>query len=508
MWSSKKTVAPPTAIAGGSAQGRSSTAFSILQPIPVNASSSKEFGKGSNAEPRLGRLPASLHAHILSFLPVSDIPRYASTCKQLARLVKTTDKIWKVKCEVLGVQVDTVAQTDKQQEDATGSASTHGGRQRHRGTGSISSLKSMTNPTVAPLASGQRLPGAFAFEDDEDEDEFGAFSESMTNPARRDSKNGGRIAVLGKPPPSSASKKPNGTPNLMDLDAFDDFDFDSVPMPSNAKSPEKAKGAPRSGFFALPAVNVADVRRTSSISRTQAKPPSPWYEAYTEVHTQLMPYVRILRSASSSPAQQGGSTSAHLTPTQTLAFLFPSSHSPNSPVPGPLPLVDQATVLARLVLLLTPLIEPTADWAWIRRVLIGGGGVIDRWDGSCLSGFEGLERRATSSTTQPAGSLSGSDEKLVEEMRRVAGASWKVHTSMARSKVLSSPSSSRSRFRSTGSGKGTGISFTAGLGGWGGIGGSDGDDAGWELGRVWVEKREVFYESGSGGKWDSGENIV
>ena len=286
MWSSKKTVAPPTAIAGGSAQGRSSTAFSILQPIPVNASSSKGSGKISTAEPRLGRLPASLHAHILSFLPVSDIPRYASTCKQLARLVKTTDKIWKVKCEVLGVQVDTVAQTDKQQEDATGSASTHGGRQRHRGTGSISSLKSMTNPTVAPLASGQRLPGAFAFEDDEDEDEFGAFSESMTNPARRDSKNGGRIAVLGKPPPSSASKKPNGTPNLMDLDAFDDFDFDSVPMPSNAKSPEKAKGAPRSGFFALPAVNVADVRRTSSISRTQAKPPSPWYEAYTEVHTQ------------------------------------------------------------------------------------------------------------------------------------------------------------------------------------------------------------------------------
>ena len=55
---------------------------------------------------------------------------------------------------------------------------------------------------------------------------------------------------------------------------------------------------------------------------------------------------------------------------------------------------------------------------------------------------------------------------------------------------------------------GTGISFTAGLGGWGGIGGTDADEAGWELGRVWVEKREVFYESGSGGKWDSGENIV
>jgi recyclin-1 len=26
----------------------------------------------------------------------------------------------------------------------------------------------------------------------------------------------------------------------------------------------------------------------------------------------------------------------------------------------------------------------------------------------------------------------------------------------------------------------------------------------WECGRVWVEKREVFYETG---KWDAGENI-
>lgn len=452
----------------------------------------------------------SLHLRVLSYLPVSDIPRYATTCRQLAGLVRTDDKAWKTKCQILGVEV---GESDGKQEEGAGriGVSTEDG-QRHRRMSSIPSLKSMTNPPdVGPAGPGRKQPGAFAFEDKEvdDEDGFGAFSETMatSGSARRDSRSGARLAVTGKSSPASG-KRANGTPNLLDMDAFDDFDFDSVPMPSNAKSPEKAKGAQKSGFFALPAATVADLQRKSSTSRTQTKPPSPWYEAYKRVHVQLMPYVRILRSASSSPAQQGNNSSTHLTPTQTLALLFPSSHSSDSPVPGPLPLVDQATILARLVLLLTPLIEPTADWAWIRRVLIGGGGVIDRWDGGCLSGFEGLERRATSSAPNHAGGTAASDEKLVEEMRRVAGASWKVHTSMERSKSLSSPSSSRSRIRPSGSGHRTGLSFTAGLGGWGGIGGLDGEEAGWELGRVWVEKREVFYESGSGGKWDSGENIV
>lgn len=592
MWSSKKTAAaPPSAIAGPSSAsstvGRNT--FSVLQPTLVNntsqGSSNSNFkGKNSNTnrEPWIGRLPASLHSRVLSYLPVPDIPRYAAACKQLNRLVRNDVGTWKVKCEILGVTLDSMpsqAETEgreRQHGDEPGmtgfglgitTTNTNGNGEgnRHRIQGSVSTLKSMTNPSATATAgSGMGKPGAFVFEDnDNDEDDFGDFNETITttttttsstiipggSPVRRDDREGG--GLLGPTHHSAAvsannnnnvnkmQMKNSGTPNLMDFsDGFDDLDFDfgSVPMPSNDnyKSPEKARGGKgvnpqKSGFFALPAVNMLDPRTKTQMQGAGNRRPmdmesgsSLWYEAYKRVHTQLMPYVRILRttsSSSTSASQEGGggsSTKTNLTPTQTLALLFPSSHSPDSPVPGPLPLVDQADVLARLVLLLTPLIEPCADWAWLRRVLVGGGGVVDRWDGGCLSGFEGLERRVRSSGGVTAGpgigpgadAVTGVDEKLVQEMRRVAGASWKVYTSLARSKALSSPSSSRSRIRSNGSGKGTGISFTAGLGGWGGIGGTDADEAGWELGRVWVEKREVFYESGSGGKWDSGENIV
>ncbi|KAH8079635.1 exocyst complex component Sec10-domain-containing protein [Filobasidium floriforme] len=623
MWSSKKTAAAPTAIAGGPSSASSTggrNTFSILQPTLVNNTSQGNFnsnsnsnfnvkGKNSNTNRELwiGRLPASLHRKVLSYLPVPDVPRYAAACKQLSGLVRNAEETWKVKCEVLGVSLGLDSISTAETSTSTGTGTSVSGRERqggdededgmtgfglgisttntngsgngegnrHRAQGSISNLKSMTNPAAAGK------PGAFAFEDnDDEEDDFGDFSGSGTIP------NSGQTKTTGLARRYSNSKslnvnsqgidievpstfktnipgvattggaghskmKNSGTPNLMDFsDGFDDLDFDfgSVPMPSNsAKSPEKSRGRgtaghlQKSGFFALPAVavNMLDPRtktRTQTQGMETETSSSPWYETYKRVHSQLMPYVRILRTTSStstSSSQEGGggnSTKTNLTPTQTLSLLFPqtSSHSPDSPVPGPLPLVDQATVLARLVLLLTPLIEPCADWAWLRRVLVGGGGVVDRWDGGCLSGFEGLERRVRSSgggTGGPgggsgagAGVAAGSavDEKLVQEMRRVAGASWKVYTSMARSKALSSPSNSRSRFRSngsgsgkgTGTGTGTGISFTAGLGGWGGIGGTDADEAGWELGRVWVEKREVFYESGSGGKWDSGENIV
>ena len=410
---------------------------------------------------------------------------------------------------MLGVDADTAGAAQRHEKNGTSSplVPSQSGRagSHRRGQSSLSSLKEMTNPTD----SARRPPGAFVFEDtgdaQDDEDDFGDFSENFSSSSSMAvPKPNAKLTTLSKPP---TGKKPNGTPNLMDLDGFDDFDFNAVPLPSNTQSPAKNKERPRSGFFALPAA-VPEHPRASAPPRSTGKPAGRWYETYKRVHTELMPYVKILRISSSSPNQPGNSSSSHLTPTQTLALLFPSSHSPDSPVPGPLPLVDQATVLGRLVLFLTPLIEPSADWAWIRRVLIGGGGVIDRWDGGCLSGFENLERRSQASQPDAAGKKTANDDKLVEEMRKVAGASWSVHTALARSKALSTPSSSRTRSKSNGNANSTGLSFTTGLGAWGGLGSSEADEAGWELGRVWVEKREVFYESGSGGKWDSGENIV
>jgi recyclin-1 len=508
MWRSKKSAAPPPPIATQQ-HGRPSSSFSVLQPTPVNTSGPGAGASPKRQEPKIGRLPVSIHARILSYLPVPEVPRYALGCRALAQLVRTDEGTWKTRCLVLGLEPDTskIHQSDEGIIEGSPNLSDQNGRagQHRRGQSSLSSLREMTNPPDA----ARRPPGAFVFEETGDvqdnDDEFGDFSGSFSaSSSTATPQPSGKIATLGKPP---TGKKPNGTPNLMDLDGFEDFDFNTVPLPSNAQSPAKKKDRPRSGFFALPAA-APEHPRASTLQRSTGKPPGLWYETYKRVHTELMPYVKILRISSSSPHNPGTTSSSHLTPTQTLALLFPSSHSHDSPVPGSLPLVAQATVLSRLVLFLTPIIEPSADWAWIRRVLIGGGGVIDRWDGGCLSGFENLERRSQASQPEGAIRRTANDDKLVEEMRGVAGASWSVHTALARSKVLSAPSSNRTRNKSNGNGNSTGVSFTTGLGAWGGLGGAEADETSWELGRVWVEKREVFYESGSGGKWDSGENIV
>jgi recyclin-1 len=483
------------------------SSFSVLQPTLVNGNSNAS--KSSTPETKIGILPINLHANILFYLPIGDVPRYAQTCRALAQLVKSDDRSWRYRCQTLGIS--------ELHQDEPINVESRGGAGHHRGQSSISSLKSITTPRTVQGTFGDHhqtrrnraSSGAFEFtEPAQAEDDFGDFSETIP------SHNTGIPKLQNGTQPARG-----GTiQNLMDLDgddaAFEDFDFSSVPLPSNTKSikPSETKkpNGSQSGFFALPipspAKSTANRHRITSVSR---RPTSVWYQAFKEIHLKLVPYVRILRTSSSAPSTSAAalsSNSSHLTPTQTLNLLFPPAHSSDSPVPTSLPLLEQAKTLALLVLYLTPVIEPTSDWAWIRRVLIGGGGVIDRWDGNRLNAFENLERRLDA-TSKTIGTGNRDADKVVMEMRSVAESSWAVHAALHRSKILSSPPA---RIKSKSQAQ-NGLSFTSGLGKWAGLGmGGVGDDAdeSWELGRVWVEKREVFYESGAGGKWDSGENIV
>ena len=108
----------------------------------------------------------------------------------------------------------------------------------------------------------------------------------------------------------------------------------------------------------------------------------------------------------------------------------------------PLPLSKQAERLLTLLLFLSPRLQPLRDWGFLRQALLSA---ADRFDSTCLVAFE-------------MGDSKG-DEKA---MRIAADGSWKV---------------------------------------WDAGGGAREQ---WECGRVWVEKREVFYETG---KWDAMENI-
>lgn len=117
---------------------------------------------------------------------------------------------------------------------------------------------------------------------------------------------------------------------------------------------------------------------------------------------------------------------------------------PPSPVTSlPLPLDQQADRLLSLLLFLSPDLQPLHDWGFLRQALLAA---ADRFDSTCLVAFEVADSR-----------------KDEDGMRAAAESSWKV---------------------------------------WEAGGGSRDQ---WECGRVWVEKREVFYETS---KWDAMENIV
>lgn len=126
-----------------------------------------------------------------------------------------------------------------------------------------------------------------------------------------------------------------------------------------------------------------------------------------------------------------------------------SSH-PDSPA---VTLLTQARVLHLLARFLSPAIKPVSTWE-IRLAALKGS--LDRFDASLLTAFDAAD--------------TGDDE---ERMKEAASASWEVSICM------------------NGIGRRT-SKF--------GVAGGD-----WEMGRLWAEKREVFYEQG---KWDPSANFT
>ncbi|KAK4689590.1 recyclin-1, partial [Tremellales sp. Uapishka_1] len=143
----------------------------------------------------------------------------------------------------------------------------------------------------------------------------------------------------------------------------------------------------------------------------------------------------------------------HHTDLLPLCMHLRSSPSPSSTLsllfpPSPttsLPpsLTAQSALLLSLLLFLSSKLQPLHDWGFLRQALLLA---ADRFDSSCLVAFE----VADSKKDEPG-------------MSAAAESSWKVWEA----------------------------------------GGGRRDE--WECGRVWVEKREVFYEKG---KWDATENII
>jgi recyclin-1 len=205
------------------------------------------------------------------------------------------------------------------------------------------------------------------------------------------------------------------------------IDFDDLPLPSRAGA-----GGKQSGFFALtPSSTQTPKAKTNGTSSNSTSfsyggpigkfQPGIWYTTYKEHHVSLVPLCRHLQSSPS--------------PSSTLALLFPP--------PSTMSLVEQSQTLLKLLLFLSPALQPLRDWGFLRQALLTAS---DRFDSTCLVAFEVADSKHN-----------------LDGMKSAAEASWSV--------------------------------WEAG----------SGTREQWECGRVWVEKREVFYETS---KWDSLENIV
>ncbi|KAF8059557.1 exocyst complex component Sec10-domain-containing protein [Lyophyllum atratum] len=164
---------------------------------------------------------------------------------------------------------------------------------------------------------------------------------------------------------------------------------------------------------------------------------------YIRAHTLLKPLAQTL--GSTPPHLVLSALSTFLAPTPGLKSPLspPSSSSSTTSAAQDIPLRTRAKTLHLLALFLSPPIQPLRPWRPLSAALRAA---TDRFDASMLAAFDGADGRG--------------DEV---GMREAAEASWEV---------------------------------------WAGTGGVVGE---WEMGKVWAEKREIFYVQG---RWDPMGNFT
>ncbi|KAF8074174.1 exocyst complex component Sec10-domain-containing protein [Lyophyllum atratum] len=164
---------------------------------------------------------------------------------------------------------------------------------------------------------------------------------------------------------------------------------------------------------------------------------------YIRAHTLLKPLAQTLGSTPPHLVLSALSTFLATAPAPAPALSPPSSSSSTGGAAPDIPLRTRAKTLHLLALFLSPPIQPLRAWRPLSSALRAA---TDRFDASMLAAFDGADGRG--------------DEV---GMREAAEASWEV---------------------------------------WAGTGGVVGE---WEMGKVWAEKREIFYVQG---RWDPMGNFT
>lgn len=251
------------------------------------------------------------------------------------------------------------------------------------------------------------------------------------------------VARAKAPPTLSVSNHENEHDEFGDFAAVEDI----VSAPMGEVDDFVGSPAPANASFnlfaasALPKVSPPSFPPEPTTQSTSVKSKR---SLYIRAHTLLQPLTSVL----------GPTTPPHLVVTSLSSFLIrPSGRPPSSanarPQSQSLTLPSQSKILQLLAHFLSAPIQPVRPWRTLSSALRGA---LDRFDASLLAAFDVADGT--------------NDEK---SMRDAAEASWRVW-----------------------------LSGRVGLD----VGGGSED---WELGKVWADKREIFYEQG---RWDPLANFM
>ena len=237
----------------------------------------------------------------------------------------------------------------------------------------------------------------------------------------------------------------------IEQDEFGDFaavdDIVSAPieeMDDFVGTPAPAPANASFNLFAASALPKVSPPSFPPDSTTQSPPAKSKRSLYIRAHTLLQPLASVLAPT----------TPPHLVVTSLSSFLMPPSvQSPSNTNTRPksqfLTLPSQSKVLQLLAHFFSAPVQPIRRWRTLASALRGA---LDRFDASLLAAFDVADGK--------------NDEK---RMRDAAEASWRVW-----------------------------LSSRVGLD----VGGGSED---WEMGKVWADKREIFYEQG---RWDPLANFM
>ena len=424
----------------------------------------------------IGVLPSDLHLLILCHLAVPDIPNYARANRALSRLVKDggDSKIWKERLAILrriGRPLSSVKVGDRSDYDLLLAEM----EKRHRSGPKLGHKKGPANGSSASV----------------DLSEFGGFVSS--------------------PPPSSRAQSP---PTRTPLEVDDDFgDFASAPLYSSplvtnggsspsplgafqtsttspnlqqSRQPPLFASSPSRPAFAPSPLGLPPLAATASSDTTSSfvKKPTPQND-FVRAHRLLRPLVAYLAPATP--------------PHQLLALLLPPVQLPPQPpkhrsTPSLIPTIgtsnqkpwpSETYVQAMLLHLVTLWLGDGVKGVWRDKTVIADQilrSAVDRFEVAMLKGFEDADSKG--------------DEWCMREAAWCAWEVWEGRDYVSRdgaSITLATPSGN-------GLLTGTRLTFGNGIGSAGEV-----TSASWEVGRVWIERREVFYETG---RWDPNLNFT